>query len=88
MNLKFLGLPYSKYIKIAKQATCGEDFLCGDDFGAFLAIFCSYGCGANASEAVEKSATGEKHYYKLSLLKEKKQKRLFTYNTSSLAKRL
>ena len=29
------------------MAACSEDFFCGDDFDAFLAIFCSYGYGAN-----------------------------------------
>ena len=49
------------------MAACSEDFLCGDDFDAVLAIFRSYGYGANAAEAVEKIVTDEKDYSKCSL---------------------
>ena len=44
-----------------------EDFLCGDDFEAVLAIFCCYDYGPNASEAVSRNATDEKDYHKCSL---------------------
>ena len=43
-----------KYIKTVKTATCSEDFYCGDDFDAVLAIFSSYRYDANTTEAVEK----------------------------------
>ena len=36
------------------MAACSEDYLCGDDFNAVLAIFRSSDYGRNASEAVEK----------------------------------
>ena len=50
------------------MAACREDFLCGDDFDAVLAIYRSYRYGANASEAVQKIVTGEKDYHKCMLL--------------------
>ena len=56
-----------EYIKIMKMAACSEDFLCGDDFDAVLAIYRSYRYGAKASEAVENMAIGEKDYHKCSL---------------------
>ena len=42
------------------MAACSEDFLSGNDFEVFLAIFCSYDCSTNASETVEKIITDEK----------------------------
>ena len=59
LNLNFLGWPYGKNIKIAKMTACSEDFLCGDDFDAVLAIFRSYSYSANGSEGVKKIATDE-----------------------------
>ena len=47
----------------AKMATRIEDFLCEDDFDTFLAIFRSYGSGANGSQTVEKIAADEKDYH-------------------------
>ena len=47
LELTFFGVKHREYIKIAKMAACSEDFFCGDDSDAFLAIFCSYGYGAN-----------------------------------------
>ena len=54
LNLKFLGWPYRKYIKTVKVSACSVSFYCRYDF---IAIFCSYRYGANASEPVEKIAT-------------------------------
>ena len=54
-------------MKIAKMATWSEDFLCGDNSDAVLAIFRSHRYDANASEAVEKSTVDEKDYHKCSL---------------------
>ena len=51
----------------AKTAACSENFFCGDDFDAALAIFCSYHYGENASEGVEKITADEKDDYKCSL---------------------
>ena len=60
-----MGWPYvQEYIKMAAFS---DDFLCGNDFEAVLAIFCCHGYGANASEAVEKIATDEQDYHKCSL---------------------
>ena len=42
------------------MAAFKEDFLSGYNFEAVLAIFCSYGYVANASEEVEKIAANEK----------------------------
>ena len=44
------------------MAACSENFLCGNDFVAVLAIFHPCWYGANASETVEKIATDEKDY--------------------------
>ena len=49
------------------MAFYSEDLLCGGDFYAVLAIYRSYHCGANASEAVKKIAIGEKDDHKFSL---------------------
>ena len=60
-----MGWPYREYIKIAKVATCSEDFICGDDFdAAVLDIFNSYRYTANTSEAAEKTAIDEKDNHK------------------------
>ena len=70
LDLKFLGWPYRKYIKTAKNGCfhCfSEEFLSGNDFQAVLATFCCYDYGANASEAVEKIATDQKDCHKCSL---------------------
>ena len=48
------------------MAVCSEDFPCGDNFDAALAIFRSDYYDANASEAVEKIAANEKVYHKCS----------------------
>ena len=56
-----------KYIKTVKMATCSEDFYCGDDFDAVLAIFSSYRYDANTTEAVEKISEDENDYQKCSL---------------------
>ena len=42
------------------MATSSNDFYCGDDFYAALAIFRSYRCGENSSKVVEKIARIEK----------------------------
>ena len=42
------------------MAFYSKDLLCGDDFDAVLAIYRSYRCSANASEAVKKIAIGKK----------------------------
>ena len=52
VNLKFLGLPYGKYIKTMKMAACSEDFHCKDNFDVILVIFCSNCYGTNSSEIV------------------------------------
>ena len=49
------------------MAACSDDFYCGDDFDAALAIFRFYRYGVNVSEAVQKIATDEKVYHKCSL---------------------
>ena len=49
------------------MAACSEDYLCGDDFNAVLAIFRSSDYGRNASEAVEKITIHKKDYNKCSL---------------------
>ena len=54
LKLDILGWPYREYIKTAN----------GDDFVVTLAIFCSYGNGANASESVQEITTDEKGFYK------------------------
>ena len=54
-------------MKTAKMAACSEDFICGDDFDAALAIFRSSCYSANTYEAVEKVTTDEKDYHKCSL---------------------
>ena len=64
LNLKFLGWPHSKSIKIAKMIACSENCHCGDDFDAVFTIFRSYRYGANASEAVDKITAEEKDYCK------------------------
>ena len=47
---------------------CSEDFHCGDDFDAVLALFRSSGYGENISEVVGKITTDEeKDYHKCSL---------------------
>ena len=66
LQLKISGVAVEKYIKLAKMAAFSEDFHCGDNFDAVLAIFCYYGYGTSASEAVEKMATDEKDYRKCS----------------------
>ena len=43
-----------------------EEFFSKNDFEALFATFCCYDYGANASEAVEKSATDQKDYGKCS----------------------
>ena len=48
--------PYRKYIKTAKIDGICEEFLSENDFEAVLATFCCYDYGANASEAVQKTA--------------------------------
>ena len=52
--------------KIAKMAAFSEEFLCGYNFDAILAIFGYYCYDTNASEAVAKIATDEKDYHKCS----------------------
>ena len=64
LKLDILGWPYREYIKTAKMAACSDGFLYGDDFVVTLAIFCSYGYGANASESVQEITTDEKGFYK------------------------
>ena len=54
-------------MKIAIMAFYSEDLLCGDDFDAVVAIYRSYRCSANASEAVKKITIGEKDDHKFSL---------------------
>ena len=44
------------------MAACSEDLLFGDKFNAILAIFCTYRCVANASQAVQKIAIDEKNF--------------------------
>ena len=64
LNLKYLEWPYGEYIKTAKNgAFCGE-LLSENDFEAVLATFYCYDYGANASEAVQKTPTGQKEYLK------------------------
>ena len=54
MNLKYLGWPYRKYIKTAKNGSFCEEFLSENDFEAVLVNFYCYDYGANDSEAVQK----------------------------------
>ena len=43
-----------------------EELLSENDFEAVLATFCCYDYGSNASEGVQKIATGQKDYHKCS----------------------
>ena len=52
------------------MAACSEDFICGDNFVAVLAILLSY--RYVAVEAVEKIAINEKDYHKCFFWKDKK----------------
>ena len=45
------------------MAANSDNFVCGVNFDAVLAIFCSYSYIANASEAVVKVAIDEEDYH-------------------------
>ena len=66
LSLKYLGWPYRKYIKTAKNSCFCEELLNENDFEAFQATFCCYDHGLNASEAVQKFPTDQKDYRKCS----------------------
>ena len=53
-------------IKTAKNDDFSEELLSENDFETILAMFCCYGYGTNASEAVQKIATDQKDYHKRS----------------------
>ena len=52
--------------KTAKNSGFCEELLSENDFEVVLATFSCYDYGANASEAVQKIATGQKDYHKCS----------------------
>ena len=56
-NLKYVGWPYTEYIKTVKNNSFCEELLSENDFEAVLANFCCYDYGANVSEAVQKIST-------------------------------
>ena len=64
LNLKYLGWPYTEYIKTAKNGGFCEELLSENNFEAVLATFCCYDYGAKASEAVGKINTDQKDYHK------------------------
>ena len=66
LNLKYLGWPYSAYIKTAKNGDFWEEFPIENDFEAVLATFCCYNYGAKASEAVQKIPKDQKECRKCS----------------------
>ena len=67
LELKYLEWLYREYIKTAKNGSFCEELLGESDFKAFLANFCCYGYGANASEAVQKISTRTLELYANSL---------------------
>ena len=56
LNFKYVGRPYSEYIKTAKNGSFCEELLSENDFQAVLAIFFCYDYGANSSEKAQKIA--------------------------------
>ena len=64
LKLKYLGWLYRGYIKTAKDPGLYDELISENNFEAVLATFCCYDDGANASEAVQKIATDQKHYHK------------------------
>ena len=67
LELKYLGWPYRKYIKTAKNSSFCEELLSGNDFEVILVNFCCYDFGANTSETVQKISTRTLKLYANSL---------------------
>ena len=65
--MKYLGCPYREYVKTAKNGGFYEKLLSENDFEAVLANFSCYDYDVNASEAVQKIATDQEDFHKLSL---------------------
>ena len=67
LNLKYLELAYTEYIKTAKNGSFCEELRSENDFETVLANLCCYDYGANTSEAAQKISTRTLESYANSL---------------------